>query len=53
MYKVINTKTGKVAAGLFSPLTLGAALISIQLTLNGSATTVKQAMDAGYRIVKA
>jgi glycerol uptake facilitator-like aquaporin len=53
MYKVINTKTGKIAAGLFAPLTIGAALMSIQLMMNGSKTTVSEAMNAGYRIVRA
>ena len=53
MYKVINTKTGKIAAGLFSKLTFSEAMISIQLMLNGSKTTVAEALNAGYRLVKA
>ncbi len=59
MYQVININTGKIYAGLFDRLTLTQALESIAYaianTCKGFApeVTVKQAIEAGYRIVEA
>ncbi len=58
MYKVITTRNSffnQAGATLFAPNdgTLHSCLLGLQLMLNGSKTTVAEALNAGYRIVKA
>lgn len=52
MYKVININTGKVFFGLFGAQKLTDCLNMLRNKL-GMQATVKQAYEAGYRIVRA
>ena len=50
-YKLINANTDKIVVGLFHKQTLSDCIDAIRLIL-GADATVKQAINAGYYIVK-